>query len=548
MCYLIANKKGLDLTNNIIWAVIIASGLSSLYGIVQSYGIDIISWSLDPAMRVFGSINNPVHYCAIMGMSIPVIIGKLFFLIDKKDSLSTKYSHFIAIIFYYIIIGLLSQFFVISKNSLLWVLFYIVILGIPYIIYTIQFYKNRDDQLILNVLFNSLTLVIYATYLSYSRATWISLTAAIGLMFTITLLTKMKLTTKEFLIITFGCLFLTTGAYLAFIFNLYTTSLTTLGLLSVILVSACILILWPFKTQNLLVNLSSIACIIIAQFFYTHWVSTLLLIGYVGSAYISRKKEKFNVATKLIAFIILLMNIQFISSSFIYVINIIVLIIGIYLNEQTNHKYHAKVHRQIFMWKFLTIGLIGFIIVSPRAYTILSNVFTDTTPSKDSISLIQQASDKINSFQNIAIEGSARTSMWKSSFPWIRDNALFGTGLDTIKFYFPKYRRPEYGKLEGGHNFTPDRLHNEYLNTLATKGVLGFVSFYIVFIGGTIISLLLFIKKDATPQQFLIVGLIGGSLVYLGQVLFNFGVVATLIYFYLFLSLGVGIKTNNENN
>ena len=81
---MIANKKGLMILKKILWAIIIASGLSSLYGIVQSFGVDIVQWSLDPSMRVFGTINNPVHYCAIMGMSLPLIIGQLFYIVKKK--------------------------------------------------------------------------------------------------------------------------------------------------------------------------------------------------------------------------------------------------------------------------------------------------------------------------------------------------------------------------------------------------------------------------------------------------------------------------------
>ena len=137
--------------------------------------------------------------------------------------------------------------------------------------------------------------------------------------------------------------------------------------------------------------------------------------------------------------------------------------------------------------------------------------------------------------------------MWKSAFPWIKDQPILGPDW-TIKYYYPKYRRPEYGKLEGGHNFTPDRLHNEYLNTLATKGILGFIIHYIVFIGGTTLMLLTFSNKTSQANQYLIVGLIGGAFVYLGQVMFNFGVVATLVYFYIFIGLGMAIKNNHENN
>ena len=137
----------------------------------------------------------------------------------------------------------------------------------------------------------------------------------------------------------------------------------------------------------------------------------------------------------------------------------------------------------------------------------------------------------------------------ESSFPWIKDHLLIGSGLDTIKYMYPVYRRSEYGKLEGGHNYTPDRLHNEYLNVLATKGILGFIAHYIIFIGGSCIILLISIHKHSkNPLQFLILGSLGGAFVYLGQVLFNFGVIATLTLFFLLIGLSLCLKKTNELN
>ena len=136
----------------------------------------------------------------------------------------------------------------------------------------------------------------------------------------------------------------------------------------------------------------------------------------------------------------------------------------------------------------------------------------------------------------------ARTSMWKSSLPWIKDHIVIGSGLDTIKYMYPKYRRPEYGILEGGHNYTPDRLHNEYLNTLATKGFLGFVVYYIGLIGGWFwIILNGFYKQSDNPNRYFLSGAMAGVLVYLGQVLFNFGVVATLVLFYVLMGIGIAM-------
>jgi O-antigen ligase len=129
---------------------------------------------------------------------------------------------------------------------------------------------------------------------------------------------------------------------------------------------------------------------------------------------------------------------------------------------------------------------------------------------------------------------------------WIKDYPLLGTGPCTIKCFFPRYRRPEYGRLEGGHNFTPDKLHNDYVNLIATNGLVGFAVYYILFIP---YCGYLFIKRlkdyPNAPSNYLLIGLMSGLLVYLGQVMFNFGVVATRVLFYELLGLAMAILINN---
>jgi O-antigen ligase len=138
-----------------------------------------------------------------------------------------------------------------------------------------------------------------------------------------------------------------------------------------------------------------------------------------------------------------------------------------------------------------------------------------------------------------AIQGSARTSMWKSSFPWIKDYWLIGSGLDTVKYMYPDYRRSEYGILEGGHNFTPDRLHNEYLNNLATRGVLASLVYYLgIIVGWYLIVVRGYFRFGNNPYRYLLAGCVTGATIYLGQVMFNFGVVATMVLFYVLMGLG----------
>ncbi|MEK9728000.1 MAG: O-antigen ligase family protein, partial [Candidatus Margulisiibacteriota bacterium] len=540
--FLIANKKGFSNNKKIIWAIIIASSLSCLYGIVQSLGIDIVKWSLDPSRRVFGSINNPVHYCAILGMSLPLIVGQLFYTIKKNNNPKPKLSQFGAITIYYVVVGVLTQLIPMQNQTISWILFYIALLGSPFIYYGIKAKKAPSIQNQLNILFNAILLITYATYLSYSRATWVGLTAALGLIFTITLIIEKQKPKNEFLISIIGCVLMTTFSYLFLLFKLNTISPVTQLLAAISIIASYLVMIFPEK-KNQWLNFCIGLTIIFSQFFIGTWLS--IIVGSITFlSLIKMKQERNLLPVKLLTFIILLMNIQFVSGSLLNFLFVIILIIGLFILEESTTKQTPFSNNQIFQWKILTIGIIIFVIISPTLFLKIQSQINKGQASSNQ--LILQASAKINSYSNIAIEGSARTSMWKSSFPWIKDHPILGTGLDTIKFYYPKYRRPEYGKLEGGHNFTPDRLHNEYLNTLASKGIFGFVVYYLLFIGGTTFSLLIFTNKTSDEAQYLIIGLIGSSFVYLGQIMFNFGVVATLVYFYFFIGLAMSLKNNHE--
>ena len=150
-----------------------------------------------------------------------------------------------------------------------------------------------------------------------------------------------------------------------------------------------------------------------------------------------------------------------------------------------------------------------------------------------------RAASKLNKTE---YQNTARIAMWKSVPQWTLDYWLLGSGPDTVKFMYPRYRHHTYGILEGGHNYTPDKLHNEYLNTLTTRGVTGFIIYYF----GIILAWVILILKRGyemkeSPYFYLIFAMLSGVGVYLGQVLFNFGVVATLVLFYVLMGLGWSI-------
>ena len=107
---------------------------------------------------------------------------------------------------------------------------------------------------------------------------------------------------------------------------------------------------------------------------------------------------------------------------------------------------------------------------------------------------------------------------------------------------YAKYRRPEYGILEGGHHFTPDRLHNDYLEKLTNRGDLGFIAYYILFIGYILyIFLQTIYKHGINKKTIFITGVIASMFSFQGQLFFNFGVVPTLSIYYSLIALEINI-------
>ncbi|MFC1478483.1 hypothetical protein ACFL57_03395, partial [Candidatus Margulisiibacteriota bacterium] len=106
--------------------------------------------------------------------------------------------------------------------------------------------------------------------------------------------------------------------------------------------------------------------------------------------------------------------------------------------------------------------------------------------------------------------------------------------------------RADYGRLEGGHNLTPDRVHDEYLNMLITTGFSGALVNYIGIMGVYVFLILTFlVRYEKNPYFYLILGGFIGTLIYQGQVFFNFGVVATKVLFYVLMGFAISIGVHN---
>lgn len=140
----------------------------------------------------------------------------------------------------------------------------------------------------------------------------------------------------------------------------------------------------------------------------------------------------------------------------------------------------------------------------------------------------------------------AAVTAWKSSLK----TKLIGTGTETFAFAFYQYR-PVAHNLTSEWDFLYNKAHNEYLNYLATTGVLGLIS-YLLFIGSFILWI---IRRqshaDTQPamqtNDMIILALFAGWASYLVTNFFGFSVVVTQIGFFLFPALALGLAQSGEH-
>jgi len=489
----------------LLWAILVPTAISCVYGVFQSFGLDFMNWSVNPTQRVFACINNPVHFCAYVAMTVPLGISLLLYLSSPNTLPSVSHS---------------------LKKLMKYGAFFLTIL------------------------------IYYAQFLSFSKATWLGFAASMSLFYILVSELFFDRTKKLLLIDFFFTAISIASFYLLFLFDVYKKSLVLTLILSSILLAYWIfnhfLVFKTFKnnTKQLVFSALFSVCIFLAfvlnvESLLGNWAYLFLLLISPVVLWLSLSKNlQFKHINSKILIIILFANLQFVAISFYSILAYIVLLFSFLFltKEQTDEPDLALNEKKTWLVSFLFV--FGLIIIIPTLPSHLAKVFSFKT---ETLSAVNNVTKKVSSYGNDAQKENARMSMFKSSFPWIKDYWLLGTGPDTIKYMYPVYRRADYGILEGGHNFTPDRLHNEYLNTLATRGIPATLVYYVGMILGWFVLVLsgIYTMKH-NPLKYFASACLASAGIYLGQVFFNFGVVATMVLFYVLVGLGHAIVAHKE--
>lgn len=172
--------------------------------------------------------------------------------------------------------------------------------------------------------------------------------------------------------------------------------------------------------------------------------------------------------------------------------------------------------------------------------------------------------------------GQIRLIVWQGAWDIFKQSPIFGTGVETFAYSYYQFR-PATHNHTSEWDFIYNKAHNEYLNELATKGLVGFIP-YLLLIGGflwTCTRYLLKTTNEANAQplrttktsknstspstasastswaelllpqdidtRLVVAALVAGYISYLVQNIFGFGVVIIVLYFYLFPAMVYGL-------
>ncbi len=414
-----------------------ASG-SSLFGLAQYFGYDVSGahWTLEVTQRIFGLINNPVHFSAYSAMMFPVLAGLyLAALYDRRPWAMTWQSLLLA----------------------------------------------------------AATLTYLMVFFSFSRAAWLGLMVSVTYAW-IHATHAIGDPTRQNVWIDFVLTLPALAAwFLISVFRIYTSHL------SLAVLAAC------------------------------------LLVGY-GAALFFLGNDKRTLLLRLCIFLMVGALVS-VPSSWTYLLAYLACLAAvIFLSKNSLPQARLR-------YGLLALGLV--LALAPTIFS-LPQWLADLSPlAKGSVrnrSITSTIQEKSASLGDDPAKHSSRPSMLRTGIRGWMDgprNMLIGTGPGTIRYVFPKYKGPEYHQVEGHYESIADNLHNEYINTLLTGGILG-LCFWLGLLGLGLYALCAGLGQHwQTPARPVLSGLLGGSLVFLAQSNFNFGTAATKGTFYIFLALGI---------
>lgn len=199
---------------------------------------------------------------------------------------------------------------------------------------------------------------------------------------------------------------------------------------------------------------------------------------------------------------------------------------------------HIKSNANLKSYTALGIVLAGFLVINLLFASALTSfrLFSMFAPAtRPAISLNQPAGTQL---ENGGTEsGTIRLIVWRGALDIFKAYPILGSGVETFAYSYYKYR-PTQHNLVSEWDFLYNKAHNEFLNYLATTGLIGFISYMALIISFIIWCIRYYAaslkQKHSYTIYYLPSTILGAYVSYLIQNFFGFSVVITALFFFLF--------------
>ncbi len=185
--------------------------------------------------------------------------------------------------------------------------------------------------------------------------------------------------------------------------------------------------------------------------------------------------------------------------------------------------------------KAASIRILFIFIIFIFLSLVINNPIKDLVFQKNiSSSPLKIENSKIENL-NITPSSDIRKIVWKGSLDLFKQFPILGTGVETFAYSY-YWTRPIEHNLTSEWDFLYNKAHNEYLNYLATTGLVGSIPYILL-----ILTVLFFLTKNILNTKYLILdtALLASYVSILITNAAGFSVVIVSLYFFLLPALSI---------
>lgn len=193
--------------------------------------------------------------------------------------------------------------------------------------------------------------------------------------------------------------------------------------------------------------------------------------------------------------------------------------------------------------KPLAIMLAFFVVINILFGSALTNfklLSQFAGPARPSVAISKPVTNSTQLESGGTESGTIRLIVWRGAVDIFKHYPIFGSGVETFAYSYYQFRPVEHNSVSEW-DFLYNKAHNEFLNYLATTGLVGFLSYMAViltFIFWSIKQAIHYLttskKENHLPLLTLTSALFASYISYLVQNFFGFSVVNVALFFFLF--------------